>query len=351
MEEWWSSDGFHRLDMDFDEGWMQSVEVEDAQHLLSYDSHTHNQQVQQRGSDSDRGSPAPFRNREPVFSGEKSAVGRMFEFMRDVKGWIVTEERERSLWAGAVDVVEAQGVERSLPAFPVAALVGDTVKYRVELDPGTGRLLSLTQYVLMENGRWEPSYWVDLIEWDADILASVRDYRFPAATTVTETRWWADRTKNVVAEGATADWQVKLHALEADSKGRLYVTLSRWPTQGSSLDTVRSFAHWAWTLTEVAAVDQYGVQYLQSDTRSDLTREGGYWTAVLKPQSHVVPLALPRRIAVTIRLYERVYERSESGERAVAESEGQAVTFANLARPALQPSADLFADSVKTVTY
>jgi hypothetical protein len=155
----------------------------------------------------------------------------------------------------------------------------------------------------------------------------------------------------VTAEGATADWQLMLHAVEADSKGRLYVTLSRWPTQESSADTAQSFGHWSYTWAEVTAVDQYGTEYLQSGTRGDLAREGGYWTAVVDPQSHAVPLALPRRIAVTVRLYQRVRERDKSGTWTGTDSEGETVTFTNLARPPLQRSADLFADSVRTVTH
>jgi hypothetical protein len=203
----------------------------------------------------------------------------------------------------------------------------------------------------MEDGRWKPTYWAEAIEWDVDIPESVRNFQFPPGTEVIETRWFADRTTDVIVDSTTRDWHVALHTIEADAKGRLYLTLSRWPTQDNTADIALANGHWSFTLSATTAVDQYGTEYVQSNARSDLTDEGGYWTAVLEPQSHVIPLTLPRSIAVTVRLYRRVGERDQSGSWTWSDSQGQTVTFTDLARPLLQRSTDLFADSARTVTY
>lgn len=342
MEEWWSADGFHRMDMDWDEGWRQSVEVDDPHGRLRYDRFVRNQEMRQVGSIADHAARTPTHYSRPVFPAERSSAENLFTFIRNTKGWTVSEQRERSLWFGATDVLEAQGVERQgYGAFPITYAGGDTHKYRAELEPDTGRLLALVEYVLSEDGQWERTYWTEVLEWDVAIPESVREFQFPPGTTVTERRWWTGRTERVIAQADTVDWIVKLHSIDVNRRGDLYVTLSRWLKPESGLRESLSCAR-----MQVDAIDEFGGKYTQSYDRTpvdDVLCDGPtterYTTVILRAQASGAPQAVPRRLTLTV----HPYPRGDRGE--------QFMLFPDVARPGLGNGDELFREGVKTVRH
>lgn len=330
-EEWWSQDGFHRYER----------RQEDRLHLTLTDKdrevryYYYHAGSWVSASQRDRGARAI----DPLFF-PMDRIREQFAWIQNTTGWHIQERRERSLLRGTLDVIEAEG---TLPGGEWAAVEvmffgGDRIKIRAEADDATGRLVSFQQFVYID-GDWNLCYSTDVIDWDTEIPAEIRTFNFPIGTKVTETHWWADRTRQVLAESETNDWLIKLHSVEANSQGDLYLTFSRWLKPNSELARISTYPHGvvAW------AVDQYGTRFVQSkelsDIRWDGRGDGSYWTVILKPQSRVIPLNLPCLVTITLFPYDR------------DESQGQYVTFKDVQRPLLQAGADLFADSVKVVQY
>jgi hypothetical protein len=93
------------------------------------------------------------------------------------------------------------------------------------MDRQTDRLLSLAEYKL-EGDRWEPTYVTDRIEYDVPITDGLKSFVFPHGTTVEYSRWWRTRTDKVIVEKKVDAWTVKVHALDVDLNGDVYLTFS-----------------------------------------------------------------------------------------------------------------------------
>jgi len=334
LELWWSDDGFSRRDWDQDDGWHQSVKVVDGPRRIQYRRYARPDSVEQRGSE--RYGPARGRRPRAGFLVERTEIAEMFSWIHSAKGWAIEQRRERSLWGGAIDVIEAEGVA-SMPAgaFPITYAGRDRVRVRAELDPDTGRLLSLETYVF-DNGSWERTYWTECVDWDVEIPESVREVEFPEGTTVQRDHWGAERTEETIATEYTQDWEVMLHGVEVNSRGALYVTGSRWGQPGSEIGAPN--ISW-WVRAE--GTDQFGRRYVQSgDERWSAHADGGtYWTVVLEPESSRIPPSIPRTVTLQIHL---------CSVEGFAE---QAVTFRNVPLPPAQKGEALYLESIEVIQY
>ena len=154
--------------------------------------------------------------------------------VKAIEGWASSDEVESRTWTkaastGMVEVVEATRTVRRmwLGSFGRQADIGDRLRVRAEIDPQTDRLLSVAEYRL-EDGLWQEVYATELIEYDVPIPGELREFDFPPGTVVERTRWWDGRTDEVLAEAEVDGWNVKVHALDVDLEGNIYLTFSLW---------------------------------------------------------------------------------------------------------------------------
>ncbi|MBE9566285.1 MAG: hypothetical protein IMF16_06025 [Proteobacteria bacterium] len=337
LEIWWSEDGFRSSDRDLDDGWRQSVEIVDGARRVWYSGYTRHDSVEQRGSE--RYGPARGPRPHVRFPVERTEIEEMFSWIQSAKGWTIEQRRERSLWGGTIDVIEAEGVASwGARSFPITYAGRDRVRKRAELDADTGRLMSLETYVF-DNGSWERTHWTECVEWDVEIPERVRQFEFPEGTTVQHHYWWAERTEETIATEYTQDWEVMLHAVEVNNRGALYVTGSRWGQPSSEIGEI-SAPSMSWVVT-AEGTDQFGRRYVQSgDERWSAHADGGtYWTVVLEPESSRIPPSIPRTVALTI------YPCSVEGFA------DQAVTFRDVRLPPAQKGEALYLESIEVIQY
>ncbi len=243
----------------------------------------------------------------------------------------ITERRERSLWGGAVDVVEAERtIEGEASISGVSYRDGDIVRTRYEIDPQTSRLLRMSQYKF--EGTWEPRYEAEYV-WDVEIPQAVLEFRPPKGTTLRRTLWWENRVDQIIAQGDTRDWTVTLHAIDVSNKGDIVLSLSR-------VKTAESLVPKWYNTTPAIRVEAVGNRsggYSQLNVYSCYNRwDAGYWTTTLKAES---PEADPRTITLTISPYPRSW------------SEGQSVTFDNVPLPPRQDVDDVFEAETEVIQY
>ena len=243
----------------------------------------------------------------------------------------ITERRERSLWGGAVDVVEAEWtIEGEASISGVTYRDGDIVRIRAEIDPRTKRLLRMEQCKF--EGLWEPRYEAEY-EWDVEIPQAVLEFRPPKGTTLTRSHWWEERAGQVVAEGETADWKVTVHAVDVNRHGDIVLSLSRELKPGAPTGP-----YWnASPIMRAAARDDAGIEYEQ------LGRYGcnsslriAYWTTILERPSEA---GRPRTVTLTIWPY------------AKGAGEEQSVTFQNLRLPPRQDVEDVWEAAKEVIQY
>ncbi len=318
-ERWVSEDGFSRderweggelVHMSMTRGdWMLLYGVsEDDGTVYAYDTFAPLERHRRAGV-----IPGRLRGFSPeAFFG---SFGRLAEAM-DIAppDMTITERRERTLWGGLVDVVEAElTVDGTSRISGVSYRDGDMVRIRAEIDPDTGRLLSMTQDKF--EGLWEPRYRADY-EWDVEIPESIREFRPPEGTTLERGPWWETR-----------DWEVTLHAVDLNRHGDIALSLSRttsrrWYNCGEPI--------------HVEALGSSGEQYTQfGGYGCDEYCGVGYWTTRLDRDQ---PGSDPQTVTLTIYPHPRV-------------SEGQSVTFHDLPLPPRRDVEDVFEAETERIQY
>jgi len=245
----------------------------------------------------------------------------------DVK---VTEHRERSLWGGAVDVVEAEWTVRgSCQISGVDYRDGDTVKIRAEIDPETDRMISMSQYRF--EGVWEPRYRAEY-EWDVDI-PEAGEFRPPKGTELRRDTWWEERADQILAAGTTEDWEVVLHSIDVNRRGDLVLSLHRAPRPESPMSRWQNGSvRWS-----VEAVDDAGVGYRHAG--------GGPWHSYFLVGYGTAKLVRAQEArngrTVTVTVYP--YPRGDTAD--------QSVTFRGVPLPPRQDVDDPIAEAVEVIQY
>ncbi len=237
----------------------------------------------------------------------------------------IVERRKRTLWGGPVDVVEAElTIEGGSHIGGVDYSDGDTVRIRAEVDPDTGRLLSMAQDKF--EGVWEPRYRAEY-EWDVEIPESIREFRPPEGTILERHSWWETRAEQVLAKAATDDWEVTLHAVDLNRDGDIALSLSR--------TTSRRWYN-AGTPIRVEAAGCGGERYAQYNGYGTSEYCGvGYWTTRLDREESGRD---PKTVTLTIYPHPRV-------------SEGQSVTFHDLPLPPRRDVDDVFEAETERIRY
>jgi hypothetical protein len=237
----------------------------------------------------------------------------------------ITERRQRTLWGGLVDVVEAEWtIEGSSHISGVRYNDGDVIRIRAEVDPDTGRLLSMAQDKF--EGVWEPRYRAEY-EWDVEIPESIREFRPPEGTTLVRYGWWETRADQVLAKAATDDWEVSLHAMDLNRDGDILLSVVR-TTSRRSYNCAESM--------RVEAVGSAGERYSQYGPSGYAEHCGfGYLIARLNREE---PGPDPQ--TVTLRIYPHP-----------AVSEGQSVTFRDIPIPPRRDVDDVFEAETERIQY
>jgi hypothetical protein len=232
-----------------------------------------------------------------------------FEARRSRMRVNISEWRERSLWRGERDVVE---------------LEHGPFKHRYELDPESGRVIA-DAYYAGKPGSWKLTKSTVEVDWDVQIPDSMLSFDPPRGATLHRSRWWTGRADRTVAAGRTDDWEIKVHAIDVNKSGDLYVTLSRAPSdQGPK--------HWNGGIPmDVEAVDNLGAHYVQ---RNGCGCSLDYWVRTLDRKEDARSSATPGTVSLTIYPYPQ-------GPNA-----DQSVTFRNLPLPPRQDKEDLSEEEV-----
>jgi hypothetical protein len=201
---------------------------------------------------------------------------------------------------------------------------GDVVRIRAEVDPDTGRLLSMAQDKF--EGVWEPRYRAQY-EWDVEIPESIGEFRPPEGTALVRYGWWETRADRVLGKAAVDDWEITLHAVDLDRHGDIALSLSRTTSRRSynGGEPIR-----------VEAVGSAGEQY------SQIGRYGcdeycgvGYWTTQLDREE---PGPDPQTVTLTIYPHPGV-------------SEGQSVTLHDVPLPPRRDVDDVFEAETERIQY
>jgi hypothetical protein len=276
----------------------------------------------------------PMPDRRQILTRDSTRAGfeGRLRFLEDALDATVSERRERSLWGGEVDVIEAQmhvspGVVLSGVPYDEAG----TAILRAEVDPQTGRVRSLREYLETDEGR-RPVFETEAIEWDAEIPDSTWTFTPPAGTKVERHTWWATRAGRELAAAQSGDWRVVLHAIDVSRTGYVVLTLSRWLPEAEPDPERRPGT------PEARAVDNLGTTYTQDDSRfgCHTDRMGGYWITTLRPSR---PAPAASGISLTI------------GAEAEAGLGHPPVTFHNLPLPPRQQADDLFKAATEVIQY
>jgi hypothetical protein len=268
----------------------------------------------------------------------KSYLARMFDSLEMLHRDLgvaapeveMTEHRERGLWRGAVDVVEAVwSVQGNASISGVNYREGDRVRVRAEVDPDTNRLLSMSQYKF--EGTWEPTYRADY-EWDVPI-PDAGEFRPPKGTRLNRHTWWQKRADQTIAAGTTQDWDVVLHAVDVNRRGDVVLSLHRAPRPESKISRWQDGSlRW-----RVEAADDAGVSYRVGG--------GGPWGSyflVSYGTATLVPEHRDRNArSVTLTVYP--YPRGQTTD--------QSVTFRSIPLPPRQNTDDLFAAETEVIQY
>jgi len=332
LERWVSEDGFSRTER-WENEELVELRVTEGERVLFYSVSPE----EGKAHALETFLPAN-RYKEPAVFAGRSYLAGLFQSLEwlardlgvtppDVK---VTEQRERSLWGGAVDVVEAEWtVQGSLHISGVDYRDGDTVKIRAEIDPETDRLISMAQYRF--EGTWEPRYRAEY-EWDVE-LPEAGEFRPPKGTELRRDTWWEERADEILAAGTTADWEVVLHSIDVNRRGDLALSLHRAPRPESPMSRWQNGAV-AW---DVEAVDDAGVAYRYAS--------GGPWHSYLLVGYGTATLVRAqeegnaRTVTVTI----HPYPQGETAE--------QSVTFRGVPLPPRQDVDDPIAEAVEVIQY
>jgi hypothetical protein len=328
-EEWWSKDGFYRYER-WQDSRLETLNLDDGEGgIIIYNAWS------QEARESE-GVPLPWQPLPPL--AEKSQVAKMFSFIQSTVGWPVRERLERSLYGGAVAVIEAEGV---IPAGhgrfrwrvdDVGYSDGDRVKVRAEVQPYTGRLLSMQQYKL-EDGTWRPTYWTERVEWDVEIPQSAREFHPPQGTTLRREAWWLQRAHQTIESGSTRDWDVTLNAIDVNRRGDLVLSLRRELRSEATLQERLNSA----VAMRVEAVDDTGARYTQLDRYGCYNYlRVGYWTTTLERGE---ASRQPKTVTLTIHPYPEDV------------SEAQSVTFRDLPLPPRQDAYDVIRESCEVIQY
>jgi hypothetical protein len=277
----------------------------------------------------------PMPGRKQILTGHKTRAGlqKTMAFVQDhLDGGEVSEWRERSLWGGEIEVMEVEGtVAAGTVISGVPYDSAGTVIVRGEVDPQTDHVVSLREYLKMENGR-QLVFETQIIEWGAEIPDSVWKFQPPAGTKLERSMWWTGRADRDLAAGQSGDWRVVLHAVDVAHNGDVVLTLSRWLPEGEAAIARRP------ETPHIEAEDDRGCTYSQdAGFGCSENPSGGYWVTTLHPATS--QSVLPNAITVTI------------GSPVEAEQGHPPVTFRTLPLPPRQEADDLFKAATEVVQY
>jgi len=192
---------------------------------------------------------------------------------------------------GQADVIEAEMTQES--EWSGWARKGDRIKVRAEIDPKTNRVLSIAHYKL-EGDEWQLTYETESIEYDVPIPDRVKTFTFPKGTTVAYSRWWEGRTDEVIAEGKSDGWTVKVHALDVDTNGDVYVTFSLWSHRDRDMS--------GWPFAE--GIDNRQTPYGRFPSNTGTVYDD-YGVIVLRPEVELSPKGWKPPTEITITFWPR----------------------------------------------
>jgi hypothetical protein len=147
-------------------------------------------------------------------------VGDTLNMLKEVDAYkyeAINEYQERTLWGGAVDIVEVE-TDHGAPRHGQ--------KWRFETDPTTGQVMEATFYVSSGTAEVWTRQSQTRYEWDAPVPERAREFTLPAGTKLTRHSWWQDKFDKVVAQASTPDGEVTLHDVQVDSKGNIVASTS-----------------------------------------------------------------------------------------------------------------------------
>ncbi|NIR01080.1 MAG: hypothetical protein GTN78_12915 [Gemmatimonadales bacterium] len=332
LERWVSQDGFSRSER-WENGGLVDLRISEGERVLFYRVSPEDGKAYAH-----EGFWPTNRYKQPAVLKGRSYLAGLFYSLEslatelgvtppDVK---ISERREKSLWGGAVDVVEAEWtVEGSSHISGLDCRDGDRVRIRAEIDPETNHLIAMAQYRF--EGTWEPTYLAEY-EWDVDI-PEAGEFRPPKGTELRRDTWWEERADQTLAAGTTEDWEVVLHSVDVNRRGDLVLSLHRAPRPESPISRWQNGAV-AW---EVEAVDDAGVGYRCT--------VGGPWSSYFLVSYGTATLVREQgegnARTVTVTIYP--YPRGETAD--------QSVTFPNIPLPPRQDVDDVFAAETEVIQY
>jgi hypothetical protein len=166
------------------------------------------------------------------------------------------EYRRAAVTHGAVDVLEAESVAWH-EDLHYDLHRGEKLRLRAEVDPQTGRLVTLTVFTFnAPSGTWEVKS-ESHYEWNVPIPGELRTFDIPKGTLEHRYHWWDTRADQVLAQKQTENWTVAVRALDANRSGAVYLSLSAAPNSSTTVTPAESSV----VEVKVDAVDDRGVVY------------------------------------------------------------------------------------------
>jgi hypothetical protein len=231
----------------------------------------------------------PHAEADQSFSWTLGRVGQMLEFRREqTRTTQLNEWRERSLWGGETDVIEA--------AEPLEDPEQGWRKMRWEVDATTGRVTSEKHWWRPKGGQWQLVAYTEEVAWDVDLPSNTWVFIPPRGWKVRYHHWWRQRVENALASGETRDWRVTVHTIDASKEGDLFVTLSRLAVAEIGRDSRTA-------PIRLTAVDSLGVVYEpENDVIAPTSPDRGrqYRVIVLKREQSRIPPGIARTVTLTV---------------------------------------------------
>jgi hypothetical protein len=247
-ESWISEDGsFTRCDSRHADGSLASTYIFSGAESTSYNADEKKGEIEFRPNNQYR-SEALTGDVAPTRLGLQELIAKTQD---NSKAKVtISEKKERSLWGGEINVVVVTvKIDEGSPNIPF------TVKTTYEIDSTTNRYISETTESTQQNKSLGYSH--SEYEWGTEMPEELREFNFPAGTTVTRWNWWRSRIGKVLAQGANNDWDYTIHALDVTEAGGICVSLHG---ERRNIDNRQPYKY-LWPYYWLEATDDAGNKY------------------------------------------------------------------------------------------
>jgi hypothetical protein len=330
--EIWLGDEGYRLFADWSKGTLKELSLQvPAENLFySYDASTHQAEEFYR--------PRPKAGASvPLYWGNPDSIARTLKSAeKSLADSTLSEYREGSIWGGDTKIIEITGKITGTGTVICGPQyrAGDKVKIKLAVDPKSGYARSEEEYIY-RNQEWQSNYRAEY-EWNVSLPGPEVYGKLmvpPPGTLLTRWDWWKEREDRAIATEKNDDWEITLHALDVNCKGKVFVSLSRTRSADSRVPS-----NYNASFIKIEATDNVGGSYVQSSQCGVIADS---WILILLPDNPKLSVEAKN---ITLKIY--TYPNDPTGQL-----KDEFVSFKAIPLPPRQSGDDLVAESLEKIQY